>query len=101
VAEEVSTEDWLELWDGLSESAKQQTQRLVEDDQLRRRAQELNLLDISLVCRARGDKRKTPLQMESSEDSAESQRRADATSTLPRSLGNLPHAAQLFVDSIA
>jgi hypothetical protein len=31
------------LWDGLSESAKQQTQRLVEDDQLRRRAQELNL----------------------------------------------------------
>jgi hypothetical protein len=36
-------EDWLDLWSSLSESVKEQSQRLIEDDQLRRRAQDLNL----------------------------------------------------------
>ena|ERR1700728_3104070 len=37
------TEDWLELWESVPESAKQQSQRFIEDDQLRQRAQEMNL----------------------------------------------------------
>ena len=41
--EAASEEDWLDLWEGLPESAKEQVQKLLEDDQLRRRAQELNL----------------------------------------------------------
>ena len=41
--QEPSADDWLELWESVPEGAKQQTQRFVEDDQLRRRAQELNL----------------------------------------------------------
>jgi hypothetical protein len=41
--QEGTAEDWLELWESLPESAKGQLQRLVEDDQLRRRAQELKL----------------------------------------------------------
>lgn len=41
--QEPSADDWLELWESLPEGAKQQTQRLVDDDQLRRRAQKLNL----------------------------------------------------------
>jgi len=36
-------EDWRDLWESLPESAKEQSKRIVEDDQLRRRAQELNL----------------------------------------------------------
>jgi hypothetical protein len=41
--EEPSADDWLELWESVPEGAKQQTQTFVDDDQLRRRAQELNL----------------------------------------------------------
>jgi hypothetical protein len=41
--EEASAEDWRDLWDSLSESAKEQLEAIVEDDQLRRRVQELNL----------------------------------------------------------
>lgn len=38
-----SAEDWLELWSSLSESAKEQVREFVDDDQLRHRAQDLNL----------------------------------------------------------
>ena len=41
--EKASAEDWLDVWDSLPESAKEQLKRIVEDDQLRRRTQELNL----------------------------------------------------------
>lgn len=36
-------EDWLTLWASLSESAKRDVQRSIEDDQLRQRAQELGM----------------------------------------------------------
>ncbi|MGA8409090.1 MAG: hypothetical protein WB680_18080 [Candidatus Acidiferrales bacterium] len=38
-----SSEDWNFLWDNLSESGKKEVRKVVEDDELRRRAQELNL----------------------------------------------------------
>jgi hypothetical protein len=41
--EAASAEDWRELWESLPESAKEKSKRLVEDDQLRRRTQEMNL----------------------------------------------------------
>jgi hypothetical protein len=39
----IDAEDWLELWSGLPESTKERVKAIVEDDALRRRAQDLNL----------------------------------------------------------
>jgi hypothetical protein len=41
--QEANDEDWLDLWESVPQAAKEQSQRLIEDDRLRRRAQELNL----------------------------------------------------------
>jgi hypothetical protein len=41
--EEASAKDWRDLWDSLPESAKERMKRVMEDEQLRRRAQESNL----------------------------------------------------------
>lgn len=71
--QEPSADDWLELWESLPEGAKQQTQRLVDDDQLRRRAQKLNLWTY-LWSAAPEETKETPRQMERGEDSAENQR---------------------------
>jgi hypothetical protein len=43
VAEEKAAEDWNFLWDNVPESAKEEVRRFVEDEQLRKQAQELNL----------------------------------------------------------
>ncbi len=40
---EANAEDWLDLWSSLSESDKERAKQFVEDDELRRRAQDLNL----------------------------------------------------------
>jgi hypothetical protein len=41
--EEASAEDWRDLWDSLPESGIEHLKTIVEDEQLRRRVQELNL----------------------------------------------------------
>jgi hypothetical protein len=43
IADEASETDWQFLWDNAPESAKAEVRQLIEDDQLRIRAQELNL----------------------------------------------------------
>jgi hypothetical protein len=42
-AMEKATEDWNFLWDNVPESAKEEVRKFVEDEQLRKQAQELNL----------------------------------------------------------
>jgi len=42
-ADESEAEDWDFLWNNVPESGKDELRKVVEDDQLRRRAQELNL----------------------------------------------------------
>ena len=42
-AEDKAAEDWKFLWDNVPESAKEEVRKFVEDEQLRKLAQELNL----------------------------------------------------------
>jgi hypothetical protein len=42
-ADESEAEDWNFLWDSVPESAKEEVRKFVADEQLRRRAQDLNL----------------------------------------------------------
>lgn len=42
-AEDKAAEDWNFLWDNVPESAKDEVRKFVEDEQLRKQAQELNL----------------------------------------------------------
>lgn len=42
-ADEKAAEDWNFLWDNVPESAKEEVRKFVEDEQLRKQAQELNL----------------------------------------------------------
>ena len=43
IADGKVVEDWNFLWDNVPESAKEEVRRFVEDEQLRKQAQELNL----------------------------------------------------------
>jgi hypothetical protein len=43
VADEKAAEDWNFLWDNVPDSAKEQVRKFVEDEQLRKQAEELNL----------------------------------------------------------
>lgn len=42
-AKDKEAEDWNFLWDSVPESAKDEVRKFIEDDQLRKQAQELNL----------------------------------------------------------